>query len=378
MPPVQNGSPGNGRRAPHYTGTFADGASARASPVTVTPQDAGLRITPIDGRGASFLWSWQGLRASGPLRRGEAPLLFHETQPDARLFIDNPAIVPLLLQHAPQLSPRHHHRRLLVPMLLAAALLLLLGVWTWRSDFSIARMVADALPDSLHRALGRAVTHSMTNGKVCAEPAGLAALRTMTERLAPDLPPAAHQRVMVAKIGMPNAFTTPGGYIVIGHELVNFARSPDEVAAVLAHEFGHAERRHPEAALVRAAGLSLIARLMFGDGSLGDAAGLLLQLGYSRQAERQADAIAIRRMRRAGADPAALAGFFKRLEKKYRGADASGGLAALFRTHPPTEERIRILRQARLTGARPILDAAAWQALRHVCNAKAPLVFPEE
>lgn len=361
-----------------FDGTFSDGRSAHAIEVRITPERTGLRIAPVDERAARpRFWAWRDLVAANPLRRGEPPLLGNAGEPDARLFIASPEAVPLLLRHAPQLSPRRHAARLLVPMLAVSAIMLLVGVWLWFSDFSLARVVADMLPRSLHQSLGRALVRNMTDGEICFSPRGVRALRHMTRQLAPDWPPGAERRVMVAKVGMINAFTTPGGYIVIDRKLIDFARSPDEVAAVLAHEMGHAELEHPEAALVRAAGLSLIGMMMFGDTTLGNAAVLLGQLRFSRQSETAADAVSIRRMRQANADPAALATFFERLEKKY-GKSEDANLLTLFQTHPPTAKRIRMMKQAHLPNARPILTEEEWQALRRICDWTKTLVFIED
>ena len=363
-----------------FEGTFSDGRSAHAIKVRIMPERTGLRIVPVDEKTARpRFWAWRDIVATGPLRRGEHPLLGNANEPDARLFIADAQAVPVLLRHAPQLSPRRHHARLLVPMLAVSAIMVLVGVWLWFSDFSLARIVADALPRSLHQSLGRALARNMTDGEICSDPRGLRALRHMTRQLAPDWPPGAERRVMVAKIGMINAFTTPGGYIIIGRKLIDFARSPDEVAAVLAHEMGHAELEHPEAALVRAAGLSLVSTMIFGDSTLGNAALLLGQLRFSRQSETAADVISIRRMRQAGADPAALASFFERLEKKFgHGKPDAGGLHTLFQTHPPTAERIRMMKQAHLENARPILDEEEWKALRHICHWTKTLIFIED
>ncbi len=362
-----------------FEGTLSDGKSARAMAVTVSLETSGLRIVPSDDAARPQFWPWRDLVATGPLRREEPPLLGNVNQPDARLFIADAGAVPPLLRHAPHLSARRHHMRLLAPMLAATVALLLAGAWLWFGNVPVARMVANMLPGSLHQSLGRSLVRGMTHGKICAAPAGWRALRRMTGRLAPDWPPGTERRVMVAKIGMINAFTTPGGYIVIGKRLIDFARSPDEVAAVLAHEMGHAELRHPEAALVRATGLSVVTTMVFGDNFFGNAALLLGQLRFSRRSETAADAVAIRRMRHAGADPAALATFFERLEGKYgHGKSENGDLLTLFQTHPPTAERIRMMKRAHLPNARPILTEKEWQALRRICDWTKSLVFIED
>ena len=362
---------------PVFEGTFSDGQSAQASEVKIFPEPGGLRIVPVEAQTARpHFWAWRDLTASGPLRRMQPPLLSNEHHPDARLFINSTQAVPLLLRHAPQLSSGRHHLRLLVPMLATTVALVLVGAWLWFGNVSIARTVAEMLPASYHQSLGRTIVRSITHGKVCSAPQGQRALQRMVRRLAPDVPAEAQRRVMVAKIGMINAFTTPGGYIIIGKKLVDFAQSPDEVAAVLAHEMGHAELKHPEAALVRAAGLSILATMIFGDSTFGNMALMLGQLRFSRQSETAADVVSIRRMRQAGADPAALATFFERLEKKLGGGEPdTGGLHTIFQTHPPTAARIRMMKQAHRPQARPILSKDEWEALRQICTTTRPLGF---
>ncbi len=354
-----------------HAGTLSSGQSAVAEPVLVSASASGLRISFRDRRGEE-IWPWEVLVAAGPLLKGEPILLGHRDRPGARLFIADDALREELLRHAPNLRKESRGGARIWPMLLLAAGILGVFAWLLYSSFSPARIIADMLPRELHDKLGLALTTSMTNGRICNDPDGQAALQTMLLKLSVSRDEMQRYNVVAGRIGMINALTAPGGRVLMGEELIRFARSPDEVAGVLAHELGHADHRDPEAALVRVAGLSLLGMLMFGDGNIGSLAVLLTEMSFSRQAERKADEVSIARMRRAGANPAALADFFERLMKKH-GGSGEGGVSALFQTHPPTKERIARLRAAALPSSRPILDNAQWRALRNICRSTAPL-----
>lgn len=363
-----------------FDATLSDGRSAAAVSVRVWAEREGLRISLPSGQSAArpsvpLFWPYDALTGNGPLLKGEPVLLGHRDHPGTRLTIDA-AILPLLLERAPHLSGRRQVMRLAVPVVLAMLLVGGVLAWLWFSTFSVARVVAGMLPPELHQALGRAVVHDMSNGKVCADPDGVAALNTLLLRVVGERQQMDDYHVLAARLGMINAFAAPGGHVVLARELLEFAESAEEVAGVLAHELGHADMRHAEAGLVRALGLSVVGMLVFGDSNIGGLVLLLTQMRFSRQAELEADEAAIHRLRAAGIDPAALARFFERLQRKM-GADEQGesALAALFRTHPPTRERMRALKRAALPPeqARSPLSRREWQALRNICAHTAPV-----
>ncbi|MFD4841401.1 M48 family metallopeptidase, partial [Achromobacter sp. NPDC058515] len=146
-----------------------------------------------------------------------------------------------------------------------------------------------------------------------------------------------------------NALALPGGQIVVTDELVKLAGSPDTLAGVLAHEIGHVEHRHGMRRLGRVAGLSAVVMLMTGDVAsmthdIGVFGAGLLDLSYSRGFEREADARGVALTRQAGKDPESLAVLLERLSahSKDRGEEPSW-----LSSHPPTEERVERIRQAR-------------------------------
>jgi predicted Zn-dependent protease len=143
-----------------------------------------------------------------------------------------------------------------------------------------------------------------------------------------------------------NAFALPGGTIVVTDRLIRIAKSDNQVAAVLAHEIGHVERRHALKKLMRNAGLGALALYLFGDvTSLSHVAVsfplLVIDAAYSRDFEREADAAAVDYLSRAGFPPQAMIEVLDLLARDC-GAGCEG--PGFLMNHPMTPERIAALR----------------------------------
>ncbi len=140
----------------------------------------------------------------------------------------------------------------------------------------------------------------------------------------------------------PNAFALPDGTVVLTDELVDLAKADDEmILGVLAHELGHVDHEHSLRQLYRAAGVTALIMLIGGDIGSGTEdiliqGSALLQLSYSRGAEREADRFSVDLMHAAGRDPAAIARFFE-LIRDTLGDTGDGDFLS---THPATPERI--------------------------------------
>src|SRR5438067_7122963 len=116
---------------------------------------------------------------------------------------------------------------------------------------------------------------------------------------------------------LPNAFALPGGRVYVLSGLLAQAQSPDELAGVLAHEFGHVVRRDALRRLIRDGGTSFLVGLMFGDvtgsGAVLMAGRALLSASYSRDDERGADGFAVMVMHRLGRPTAPLGALLTRI-----------------------------------------------------------------
>lgn len=142
-----------------------------------------------------------------------------------------------------------------------------------------------------------------------------------------------------------NAFAAPGGVVVVTTGLLDAASSAEELAGVLSHEVAHTELSHATAGLIKSLGVRSLFGLMFG-GLSADASQVFAhfaELNFSRDAEREADREALRRLQDGGI---ATEGMLRMFEKLAR-SGASRGIAApsFLSTHPDIEERIAWLRQ---------------------------------
>jgi predicted Zn-dependent protease len=187
--------------------------------------------------------------------------------------------------------------------------------------------------------------------------------------------------VMLLDWRIVNAFALPGSQIILTRGLVQKAGSPDEVAGVLAHELGHAIELHPETGIVRAMGLAAATQLMFA-GSAGTVSNLgliLTQLRYTRIAEREADTHAVRLLRGAGISAQGLGDFLERLEGRARAqaGEKQGANYEVISTHPPTAERIAMVRAQPAYDATAALSQDDWRALREACGPAASAPTPD-
>lgn len=168
------------------------------------------------------------------------------------------------------------------------------------------------------------------------------ALRQIGARLTVGSP--YRYRWLVAEAPTVNAFAAPGGVVVVHSGLLRAVATPEELAGVLAHEIAHVELRHSLTALVKSLGLRTLLAVALGDlsgSAVVEAAQRLTELGYSREAEREADREGLRRLTAARIDPAGLLAFFATLEQQ-----ATVAPPAFLSSHPATAERIAALRGA--------------------------------
>ena len=206
----------------------------------------------------------------------------------------------------------------------------------------------------------------MPGERVCSAPGTQAALAKLARTLAPETAPRLDIRVI--DIGLVNAAALPGGNIVIFRQLLTEAESPDEVAGIIAHEIAHVEERHVTQLMIRQLGLGMIVSA-FG-GPTGGSIESLMSAGFSRGAEREADARAIEMLRRAGISPLPTARFFERLAaREARFGKVSAGLGYLS-THPLSAERRRKFEASAVRGEayRPVLSREEWEALVGACR----------
>ena len=227
--------------------------------------------------------------------------------------------------------------------------------------------LAPLIPSSVDEKLGDALVGDF-GGRFCSTPAGDAALKKLVASL--DANPDDLQ-VEVAKIDMINAVALPGGKVILFDGLVKQARSPDEVAGVLAHEIGHVREKHVMQALLRQMGLAVVLGGI--DGNSGALVNNMLSMSYSRESEAEADAHSMKVLGGANISPIGTASFFDRLSKMDGSANSStsdNGIAGYMSSHPLSRSRKDAFEKSIVKGKnyKPALTPAEWTELKTMCT----------
>lgn len=355
-----------------FDGRYSDGRTAISHHVKVAI--AGDQLV-ISGSGPQLRWPLRGLEPAEHLSRTSKDVMLHEPgRKGGTLYVADPRFVDLLAARAPAVTAWSRRWMGWGTFFWLAGVIAAIAAMVYVTDFSPARSVANLMPRDTRAMLGKEVVRSMTGGRrVCTQPAGRAALDTLAKKLSEATGrPSSSFSVSVIDSEVMNAFAAPGEQIVILRKLLETADSADEVAGVLAHEMGHGLELHPESGIVRTVGLMAITEFMLGgSGGLANMGLYLTQLGYTRQAERQADAHAIAILKRSGIATQGMMDFFRRVAKmsgEDGGSRKSMGPAMdILRTHPRVAERMAVFESQPKYPATPALTAQEWQALRSIC-----------
>lgn len=165
-----------------------------------------------------------------------------------------------------------------------------------------------------------------------------------------------------------NAWALPGGKVAVNKGLLRYVDNEDELAAVIAHEMGHAELSHAAKEMKKKAfysGLSSAAQAAAvaatdREQRIGAGAGMksialpmmrLVASGYARDLETEADSFIVSAFQKTGYNLLRGAGFYRTLldiiPKK------SKGTTSLFAGHPETEARLEALETAGASAPTP-------------------------
>jgi predicted Zn-dependent protease len=140
----------------------------------------------------------------------------------------------------------------------------------------------------------------------------------------------------LVRAGVSNAYALPGGFVFITEPLLDLcAQDRDELAFLLGHEMGHVLRGHAKSQLTASTFLHAVTAQLAGAGLM---LRQLLNKGYSRELELEADAEGARLAASAGFDPRAAA---RALQRLARVSGGNAGLMEYFSSHPPIAERVQ-------------------------------------
>jgi len=178
-----------------------------------------------------------------------------------------------------------------------------------------------------------------------------------------------------------NAFATPGGFIFVTRGLLRCCQHEDALASILAHEIGHVQLKHGLQAIKQSRITSAITTLgiegakAYGgqelstltktfENTISDVIKTLVNNGYSRSFERQADKAAVTILRRVGYDPNGLVEMLNVMKQRLK----PGGID-FAKTHPSPAGRISDI-QKTFGGYVPVKKVQTRQArfLKHLRN----------
>ena len=161
-----------------------------------------------------------------------------------------------------------------------------------------------------------------------------------------------------------NAFSFPGGFLYLTSGLIVAVDDDAEIAAVVAHEIAHVVARDGmknSRYLGTGSGLNPIVVAPGGTVGTSELNGYLIPLriaGSTR--ETDADDRGIQYVQKAGYDPKALLRFLVKMQAREQTVPNS--VLAMFQTHPPTAERVRLAQErigAATSPSQPNADTAA-------------------
>jgi beta-barrel assembly-enhancing protease len=221
-----------------------------------------------------------------------------------------------------------------------------LAVTAWFSTDLLVEWAVDRIPPEWERRLGQSAYQDFLRQQtVIKEGASVAAVNEISRRLLDHLAgnPYAFE-ISVVKNDAVNAFALPGGYVVVFTGLLEKAKSGEEVAGVLSHEFNHVLERHGLERIVKQLGLVAVVGIIFGDqqgvaGIMKQVGTELLSLKFGRAQETEADVTGLRLLHRARIDPDGMISFFQRLSEQEQGR------VEWLSTHPMSAARAERLKQ---------------------------------
>jgi Zn-dependent protease with chaperone function len=252
------------------------------------------------------------------------------------LFLKDPALIRAFRSSAPPELTKHldetaatvrrvrSRNRTVWTLVLAVVVGLALAVWF--STDVLVEWAVDRIPREWEQRLGHSAYQDfLVQQTVMKEGASVAAVHEISQRLIAQIPGNPYTfELSVVKNDVVNAFALPGGYVVVFTGLLEQAKSGEEVAGVLSHEFNHVLERHGLERIVKQMGVVAVIGIILGDqqglaGVMKQVGVELLSLQFGRAQETEADVRGLQLLHRARIDPAGMITFFQRLSEQEQG-----------------------------------------------------------
>lgn len=317
-----------------------DGKSARSQAATLSVEgpdlvcrdEAGVELTRFGRTSVGVVDD--GIE--GPSR-----ILTSTQQPDVRIKFASPDLAaPFLAWSA---KPAGRTRLAAKPRILALAAVgaVAAGFVATKAIPLLATPITAMIPMSYEVSVGQElVPYHVPEKRRCTEAEGLAVIASVARQLLASESVNPPFTVYAIDNDEPNAFVFAGNHLVVQTGLIKHAPGPEAVVGVIAHELGHQLHRHAMRRMIINGGTTFLFGAIFGGltpESVATMGATQYRLRFSRDAEREADATAVRLLNRAGFGTDGLTVMFRRFAE-LRGEPHV--FATYFSSHPLEEERI--------------------------------------
>jgi hypothetical protein len=236
----------------------------------------------------------------------------------------------------------------------------------WLTGPYLTAPLAHLVPNSTREWLGNTAQKLTGMENYCAAPEGILALNKLTARLAANRPELKNVRVIPVESTMINALTLANDKVLLTSAIIAQATSPDEIAGILAHEFGHIAHQHVIRGVISQMALKTLTSIF--TGAHGSQIGYINDMtssAHTRRFEAQADSTGIELLRAAHISSHGLGEFFHRVAKL---EGVSSRFTTYFSSHPASAEREQLMMDTIIPEASPALNVQEWQAVKSVCG----------
>ena len=180
---------------------------------------------------------------------------------------------------------------------------------------------------------------------ITADPAVTSKLEMIASRLEPFMSRRIKWEIRLVETEAVNAFCLPGGFIFFTTGIIDTLKTDSELAAVMAHEMIHADRKHSlrMAAESQKVTLGALAVMLLSGGAaapiiLAQVAQVAITSSYTKELEAEADRLGLDALIRAGYSPTGMITLFEHfMAEEYRQPIHEYGI---YMNHPETPKRL--------------------------------------
>ncbi|MRG47727.1 M48 family metalloprotease [Chitinophaga sp. SYP-B3965] len=341
-----------------YQGTYAYDSPDNVQPaaITATGKRIEIHLKDADGNPRTVFWYWYNV-VPGKETYGGCTL-HHTGLPQQTLHVSSNEFAAFALQKMKHTAPNNALAVMLGAGVCVIALIAI--AWFWLLPFAAGR-VANTLPIEYEVKFGEQSYNTLIKDfKVLPEQTEQANAFYKAMNISSAYP----IQITVVEKAETNAFAIPGGHIVVFSGLLQQMQHPEELAALLAHEYSHVQLRHTTRSLVQSLGTYAMISMVFGDVTgLGavivENANTLKSLEYSRKLEKEADLNGLQLLQQRKINGEGYIWLFTTLKK---GTGSGAATSEWLSSHPDLERRMEYVK-SKLVGVAPIPVSAPMQII---------------